>query len=511
MHWADKTVDELLKRGSKHVIETGTSISGIPHVGNASDVIRGDAIRKVLEERGIKPGFIWIADDSDPFRKVPKGMENLTKYLGYPVSGIPDLDGCHDNFADHFIEPFLNDLEEFGVKPTPYSTTELYNSGKFYEGIKIALKNSERIIGILNKFRREPLPRDFIPWNPICERCGKISTTRPYDYGAGIVRYTCEDTPISGGVVEGCGHKGESDIKKGRGKLPWRVEWAMRWSYFKVTCEPLGKEHASAGGSFWTSKVISKEIFQWDCPLPLIYEFFTLNGEKMSSSMGNVITPRDWLQIAEPEVLRFFMYKKLQKQRDISHERISNLIDDYDMAEKVYFGLENGKDKIKRTYELSQVKKPRLLQVPFTLCAVLSQIPNVDLETIKHRLENLGYRDFDLERLSVRLNLANNWVKLYGPEHLRFELLEDAGVVKSRLTQKQKNGLSILSSELKTDWKARELHKRIYEIARSIDLEPTKLFEAIYLVLIGKKCGPKAASFILTLDRDWVVKRFISL
>ncbi|ODS35322.1 MAG: hypothetical protein A7316_04040 [Candidatus Altiarchaeales archaeon WOR_SM1_86-2] len=51
MHWADKVAGELLERGRKHVIETGMSISGIPHIGNASDVIGGDAVRKVLKER----------------------------------------------------------------------------------------------------------------------------------------------------------------------------------------------------------------------------------------------------------------------------------------------------------------------------------------------------------------------------------------------------------------------------------------------------------------------------
>ena len=60
MYWADKVANELLERGREHVIETGTSISGIPPIGNASDVIRGDAVRKVLEERwgggGVYPG-----------------------------------------------------------------------------------------------------------------------------------------------------------------------------------------------------------------------------------------------------------------------------------------------------------------------------------------------------------------------------------------------------------------------------------------------------------------------
>jgi lysyl-tRNA synthetase class 1 len=35
------------------------------------------------------------------------------------------------------------------------------------------------------------------------------------------------------------------------------------------------------------------------------------------------------------------------------------------------------------------------------------------------------------------------------------------------------------------------------------------MFEAIYLVLVGKRKGPKAASFILSLDADYVRKRFI--
>jgi len=53
VHWADVYAGKLIERGKKHVIETGTSISGIPHVGNAGDIIRGDAVRKALSDAGV--------------------------------------------------------------------------------------------------------------------------------------------------------------------------------------------------------------------------------------------------------------------------------------------------------------------------------------------------------------------------------------------------------------------------------------------------------------------------
>jgi len=527
VHWADKFADKLLERGRKHVIETGTSISGIPHVGNASDVIRGDAIRKVLEEKGAKVKFIWIADDSDPFRKIPRGMESLREYLGYPVRDIPDPYGCHENFVDHFVEPFLSDLKEFGVEPRAYSGTELYRKGILYDEIKMAIKKRKEIREILNKFRKLPLNENYIPWIPICSECGKISTTRVTGWdGEDTVFYKCAGVDPASSIIKsscavsedirkalvfGCRNEGESKISEGRGKLPWRVEWAARWKHFGVTCEPLGKEHASAGGSFWTAKEICKDVFRFEPPIPVMYEFFTLNGEKISSSKGNVITLGDWLQICEPEVLKFFMYKRLMKQRDINLSAIPNLVDEYDKAERVYFNLEEGSSKARRRYELSQIYEPKPLHVPFTLCTTLAQIvPDLNLEKIVKKLSEMGYENFDNERLRKRLRLAKNWVETYGPEYLRFELVSDlkAMEIYEKLEERQKEALERLVKELDKKWSPKELHKRIYEVSRGIDLKPEKLFEAIYLVLIGKKKGPRVASFILSLDKEFVRGRF---
>ncbi|MFH1722625.1 MAG: lysine--tRNA ligase [Candidatus Altiarchaeota archaeon] len=511
MHWADEFAEKLISKGKTHVIATGTSISGIPHVGNASDVIRGDAVRKALDEKGADVTLIWIADDSDPFRKVPKGFESLKEYLGFPVHDIPDPLDCHSSFVEHFVSPFLDDLHSFGVTPGNFSGTQMYRKQELLSEVRIALEKRKEIAEILNKFRTTPLPANFIPWNPICEKCKKISTTRPTKVEIDIVSYVCEDTDVAGGGVQGCGHEGASDIKKGLGKMPWRVEWAARWHRFKVTCEPFGKEHATAGGSYDGSKLISEKIFDWPAPMPVIYEFFTLNGAKISSSAGNVVTLSDWLKIAEPEVLKYFMYKRLQKQRDIVLGKISNLTDEYDEAEQVFFDLIEGEEKLKRHYLLSQVGKPKKLLVPFTLCAVLAQlIPDLKIEKIKKRLSRSGYDGFDEDRLVKRLTLAKNWLNQHGPDYLKFTLIDDQEAEKRRgeLDDLQRKGLALLIPELGKDLKAKDLHKQIYETARSLDLAPPMLFSAIYQVLIGMDRGPKAAMFLLSLELEFLEKRF---
>ncbi len=511
MHWADSVAAELLARGGGQVIETGTSISGIPHVGNASDIIRADAIRKALKSKGVEAELIWVSDDSDPLRKIPRGLEKVKDYLGYPVKDIPDPFGCHRGFVEHFVEPFLSDLKAFGVAPVSYSGTELYRSGALYPEIKVALDRSREIAEILDQFREHPLPKDYIPWSPICHKCGKISSAKPLSRSGDLIKYVCETREIAGGTVEGCGHEGESDVRKGEGKLPWRVEWAARWSHFKVTCEPMGKEHASAGGSYWTSKIVSEKIFGWLPPLPVMYEFFTLNGAKISSSKGNVITLGDWLRLCEPEVLRFFMYKRLQKQRDIDLKNLPNLVDEYDDAERVFFKLQDGEDELRRQYEFSQIGEPKLLQVPFTLCAVLAQaVPDLDEKRINERVRQLGYSSFDSGRLMRRVRLAQSWNSTHGPDYLQFTLLGDEASEEARknLGELQQKALSGIAAEVGGGLPAEVLHKRIYEISREIGIKPQEVFEAVYLVLIGKKKGPKAASFILSLDVDFVRRRF---
>ena len=54
---------------------------------------------------------------------------------------------------------------------------------------------------------------------------------------------------------------------------------------------------------------------------------------------------------------------------------------------------------------------------------------------------------------------------------------------------------------------ATALHDAMYQILEAQELKPQKGFQAIYKMILGQKQGPRAASFLLSLDNDFVVKR----
>ena len=54
---------------------------------------------------------------------------------------------------------------------------------------------------------------------------------------------------------------------------------------------------------------------------------------------------------------------------------------------------------------------------------------------------------------------------------------------------------------------ATALHNAMYGVLEAQGLKPPKGFQAIYKMILGQKQGPRAASFLLSLDKDFVVKR----
>lgn len=519
-HWIERIAEELNERDVKeHVIASGTSISGSIHIGNSCDVFIANAVGKALRKLGASARTIWIADDHDPLRKVPYPLpESYERYLGIPYSKIPCPEGCCANFVEHFEKPFLETMDDFGIELEVKSGEKMYKAGVYNDYIRTSLERAPEIREIFNKFREHPLGEDWLPYNPICEKCGRVNTTYAYDYDGDIVSYRCK-----------CGHDGKMDIKKGEGKLTWRVEWAARWKIFGTTCEPFGKDHAASGGSYDVSKIISKEIFNYPAPYPVPYEWITLNGEAMSKSHGVFFTPGQWLEIAAPETLNYYLFRsKPMKAKDFNPAMpFLDFIDQYDRVERIYYGKEEPASekegtKLKKIYEASQIEVADSMpfQPSYRFLTVAYQTAGDDLEKIfgilkrnsqlpdeMKDLEFSNMAEKDVEKLRARLGHVKNWLDTYAPKFVKFQVQKK--LPRLELSDVQKEFLAKVADAIEThDYTPEELQDAMYVVINELGMKPQKAFQAIYKVVIGKKQGPRAASFVLSLDKDLVVKRF---
>lgn len=398
-----------------------------------------------------------------------------------------------------------------GVKPEIISGTTMYKTGQYAEAARIAIEHADRIRQIFKEISGAEKPTDWLPFDPVCPKCGKIATTDAIEYKDGLVHYICRGGVAGKERIEGCGSKGRLPLNQG--KLTWRVEWAARWKILGVTCEPFGKEHSASGGSYDTSKVIVKELFGYDPPEPVLYEHILVDGQKMSKSLGNIVTLEEMLEVVKPEVLRYFFFRtKATKHKDFNIKTdILPLVEEYEHVERLYYGIERPSPaedlaEMKRIYELSQVTKalPQLSQIPYRHLATIIQIRN-EPEFAAHKL---GLSAEKIPALKAEMARVSAWLSKYAGDDVKFEVQKNIPAeATAKLDSAQKEILAKIADKIATNPSAEELHNFIYNGAKEANVPPQKIFEAIYGVFINKQRGPRAAAFLLALDREFVVNR----
>ncbi|MCR9206125.1 MAG: lysine--tRNA ligase, partial [Halobacteriovoraceae bacterium] len=342
VHWADMTADRIIRQlgdRDSYTVASGITPSGVVHFGNFREVITVDFVARALRARGKKVRFIFSWDDYDTFRKIPKNMpkqDELEKFMFQPIVDTPDPYGERDSYAAHHEKNFESQLEKVGIEVEPLYQAIKYRAGEYKEGIKKALDGKEEIKTILNQFRKEPLAKDWLPVSVYCSQCNTDNKIVNKKWDGETLSYECEN----------CGNKSQETLNEtSRLKLPWRVDWPMRWAVEKVDFEPGGKDHSSQGGSFSTAKDIVK-IFDWQAPIYLQYDFVSIKGGggKMSSSSGDVVTVNDVLNVYEPEMVRWiFASYKSNVDFAVSFDLdVIKTYEDFDRQERLAYGLEQG-------------------------------------------------------------------------------------------------------------------------------------------------------------------------
>jgi lysyl-tRNA synthetase class 1 len=526
--WTDKIARAVVERKKFHftnnkipklkkfVVKSAASVSGVLHIGRLSDTIRCDAVYRSLIDAGHNAEFIWVADNVDPLRKIPKGVpESYKQYIGVPVTEIPDPNGCHKSYEEHFKSAYLEVVNQFiQSKMKTFSMREEYLKGTFKKETKILLDNYELIVEIQNRNRPKDmaLPKDWSPWQPICKNCGKIITPRVTKIEGRKVYYICKDYQFKTQTAIGCGYEGVDNPLKGNGKFLYKSELAMQWYHWKVCAEGFGKEYIVPGSAFWINAEIVERIFKFPMVVPIFYEHLMIDGKKMSASLGNVVYPSDWIEVATPELLRLLFLKDPMRERDFRWSDIPNMMDELDDLEKIYYKVKDVKserDKINftRLFELTQIKelpKKYYYIAPFSVfLEIVKILPEENqLKFTINKLKEFGHlRDKSkraVERIKKRLQLAKNWYEKYGREKVEvaFKVPEDVKPAIRELIgliEREKNG--------------EKIQKEIFLIAKKHRLQPPEFFKIIYKILLQSERGPRLGPYLIERGREEVIEK----
>jgi lysyl-tRNA synthetase class 1 len=488
MTWIEKILNDLNRlKKDKFLVSDYKTPSGKIHVGALRGVFIHDAVYRALVKEGKKAEFIYGFDDFDPMDSLPVYLDKniYESEMGKPLSNVPSPEKGYQSFAEYYAKDFIEVFEKCGAKPKIIWLSDEYRNGKFDAVIKEILENAEAIRKIYKKVSGSIKEKDWLPISMVCEKCGKIGTTFATKLKRNEVYYECKEDYVK--WAKGCGYKGKASPYKGGAKLPWKVEWAAKWKVYGTDVEGAGKDHSTAGGARDIAWAIAIGILKIKEPYNIPYEWFLVEGKKMSTSKGVGATAREMLDILPPEVLRFLILRTPPGRAidfKAEGEAIPQLFDDYDKVNpgavlsfrKVVFGL---------------------------------QMPKIDILGLAQAEKGDKLTETEEDELKERVHYAKIWLKRFAPERYVFKVLPKMPQEAKKLTAAQKEFLAEIKKIMEGENKITgdELHSEIHNLKIQMRIDPREAFSAIYLIFLGKDSGPQAGWFLASLDKDFVIKR----
>ncbi len=517
MIWADREAKRLKERNLPlEWADDMKTPSGRIHVGSLRGVIVHDLIYKALKDIGVNTKFSYVFNDMDPMDGMPAYLDKdkWGKYMGQPLYKIPSPEPGFKSFADYFAQEFISVFNSINCHPQIIWSSELHRSGKMNEVIRLILDKADVVRDIYKKVVKKERGQDWYPYNPICEKCGKIGTTKVFKWDGKYVYYRCEPKMVE--WAEGCGHEGKVEPINENGKLVWKLDWPAHWKVIGITVESSGKDHMSAGGSYDMGVHFCKDILGTVAPDALGgYEWFTIGGKKMSSSKGIGSSAKEVSQILPPDVFRFMQVRTpIKTHLDFNPfgDTIPNLFDDYDRCLNAYFlKLENDLPKDKagevaadyaRIIELSEVNplpKSRLYIPRFRTIANLLKAKNNNLTSFfeTQKKDNLSVEEKAI--LEERIKYAKIYLEKYAREESGSATISKT-FVPSELQKKFTLQLINQLECLKNKDDKNEIQQAVFDSIKKVNIQPREAFGVFYQTLTNKPFGPKAPDLILSLS-----------
>lgn len=516
MHWSEEIAQKIIERNpnkEEYVCAAGISPSGAIHIGNFRDVATSWFVVCALRRMGKRAKLLFSWDEYDRMRKVPADVAKIAqgyeKYIGAPYISVPNPFGDGEpTYAAHYEREFEKSIQKFGIDMDYKYQADMYRSGKYTEQIIHALRHRFEIFDILDSFRTQDAEEGerekYYPASIFCPVCGHDSTKiTSLSDDCTHAEYTCA-----------CGHHGSFNFLEDHNcKLSWKIDWPMRWMYEGVDFEPGGKDHASPTGSYATSKIISKEIFGYEPPLFVGYEFIGIKGltGKMSGSSGLNLTPDALLKLYQPEVI-LWLYSKTEPSKAFDFCFDDGILRQYfefdKMLEEVRSGAAN--EYTSSVMANAEVAGRRVETVPMSLLVQLGSIVDFNVPMLETVFGKIG-TPYKREQFADRLERARYWLEQCAPDQVNKLRAGRAWDVYEALDDDEKKEISLLCAYIKAGgYSLDELNTELYAIPKQVygaDKPEKELkalqgnfFKTVYKLLIDRERGPRLYLFLYAID-----------
>lgn len=471
------------------LFQTGYGPSGLPHIGTFGENARTAMVMHAFRAMSDIPAkMLCFSDDMDGFRKVPTNVPNqemLAKYIGMPLTKVPDPFEKFESFAHHNNARLREFLDGFGFEYEFLSSTECYKSGKFDAALLNMLGKFEKVKNAVLPILGEERSATYSPFLPISPKTGMVLQVPMEEVHPerGTIVFKDEDGTLT-----------EVPVTGGHVKCQWRPDWALRWYALDVDYEMAGEDLVSS------AEIAGKitEILGGKKPAGFHYKLFLdEQNQKISKSKGNGLSIEQWLQYAPHESLAYYMYLRPTSGKKLYFDVIPKAVDEYIQFVKA-FPTQDAKQKLDNPawyIHGGNIPNSQYTPVSFALLLNLASASNAMNADVMWGFIKRYKPDATPDNSPFLARLVEYAVRYYQD----FVLPSKTYRAPDARERAALEDLAGRLAKLPANADGEAIQTEVFSAGKENGYEKEELrtwFQAIYEVLIGQSQGPRFGSFI---------------
>ncbi len=339
-----KEIFKPRKSKKVNIFVCGPTVYDYAHIGHARTYIAFDVIVKYLRKKGYNVFY----------------LQNITDIDDKIINRAKEEEVSWKELARSFEREYKNDVKNLGIN-------SISKYARATEHIKEIISQVERLLKKGFAYQIE----DGIYYD--------ISKFKDYGKLSGRTALQAEDAVSRIDNSKKKKNKGDFCLWKFWSGKDWEPKWRSPWGYGRpgwhiedtaITEKYFGPQYDIHGGArdlifpHHEAEIAQMEAISGKKPLVKYWlhtGFLTINGQKMSKSLGNFITVKDFLKKYSPRILRLFIIKTHYRSPiDYSEKAISQVQNEIERIDEFVEKMQNAKLKVKNFHSCLLAGKSKL-------------------------------------------------------------------------------------------------------------------------------------------------------